>query len=284
MNKFFGFRKSIFTFVKSCFLIFLAAGADASETKITWYGHAAFEIVTPSGKVLLIDPWLSNPSNPGAKDGKNPIKNIGKADYIFVTHGHSDHVGNSVELAKRTGARLVANFELGQNMGEVLGFPKKQIGYDTLFNVGGEIELANGEILAVMTPAVHSSGLEDPKTHRHIYGGNPGGFIIRIKDGPTIYDSGDTAYFQDMSLIADYAPDLALINIGGHFGMTPEMAAKAAMAVKAKYAIPQHYRTFPFLTQTAKPFIEALSKSGISVRVLEPGATLVFEGKEPKKQ
>jgi L-ascorbate metabolism protein UlaG (beta-lactamase superfamily) len=200
-----------------------------------------------------------------------------------VTHGHSDHVGDSVALAKKTGAKLVTNIELGQNMAEVLGFPKKQMGYDTLFNVGGEITVANGEVLAVMTPAMHSSGLEDPKSHHQIYGGSPGGFILRIKDGPTIYHTGDTGYFTDMALIANYAPDLALINIGGHFGMNPEMAAKAAMAVKAKYAVPHHYRTFPFLTPTAKPFVDALSKSGVSVRVLEPGATLIFEGKEPKK-
>jgi len=264
----------------------MAVRASGSETRITWHGHAAFEIVTPSGKVLFIDPWLSNPSNPAAKDGKDPIKNIGKADYIFVTHGHSDHVGESVQLAKKTGARLVTHFELGQNMVEALGFPKKQIGYDTLFNIGGEIGLANGELLAVMTPAVHSSGLEDPQSHRQLYGGSPGGFILRIKDGPTIYDTGDTAYFSDMTLIADYAPDLALVNIGGHFGMTPEMAAKATMAVKAKYAVPHHYKTFPFLTQSAKPFVDALSKSaqsGVKVRILEPGGTLVFEGKELKK-
>jgi L-ascorbate metabolism protein UlaG (beta-lactamase superfamily) len=284
--------KKLFDF-RCWFLLLLTVSSFASETKITWHGHSAFEIVTPKGKVLFIDPWLDNPANPARStknEGKSPVTKIEKADFIFVTHGHSDHVGNSVELAKKTGARLVTNFELGQNMQEVLGFPKKQAGIDTLINVGGEIELANGEVLAVMTPAVHSSGLEDPVSHRHIYGGNPSGFIIRIKDGPTLYHTGDTAYFQDMTLIGDYAPDLALINIGGHFGMTPEMAAKAALAVKAKYTIPHHYRTFPILTQTAKPFIDALSafskapsKSPVKVLVLEPGASVVFEGKELKK-
>ena len=283
-NRLFDFRKiSHFKMMAVLFLLLCSTKVTASETRITWHGHAAFEIRTPSGKVLFIDPWLGNPSNPKGNEGKNLIKNIEKADFIFVTHGHSDHVGDSVELAKKTGAKLVTSFELGQNMVEVLGFPKNQLGYDTLFNIGGELDLANGEIVVAMTPALHSSGLEDPKSHRQIYGGNPGGFVLRIKNGPTIYDTGDTAFFSDMSLIADYSPDLALINIGGHFGMTPEMAAKAAMAVKAKYAIPHHYRTFPFLTQTAKPFIDALSKSAVQVRALEPGATLVFEGKELKK-
>src|SRR4051812_22759608 len=203
MNRLFDFRKILhFKMMAVLFLLLCSSRVTASETRITWHGHATFEIVTPSGKVLFLDPWLGNPSNPKAKDGKNPIKNISKADYIFVTHGHSDHVGNSVELAKKTGAKLFTNFDLGQNMVEILGFPKKQAGSDTLSNIGGEIELANGEILAIMTPALHSSGLEDPKTHQQVYGGNPAGILLRIKDGPTIYHTGDTAYFSDMSLIA----------------------------------------------------------------------------------
>jgi L-ascorbate metabolism protein UlaG (beta-lactamase superfamily) len=266
------------------FILFFISGGNvwSGETKITWHGHAAFQIITPTGKVLWIDPWLTNSSNPAVKEGKDPLKTVTRADYLFVTHGHSDHVGESVEIAKKTGSKLVTNFELGNNMTEILGFPKNQIGYDTLLNVGGEIELAGGEIFVAMTPAVHSSGLEDPKTHVHVYGGNPGGFVIRLKDGPTIYHTGDTAYFSDMSLIGNYAPDLALMNIGGHFGMTPEMAAKAAMAVKAKFAVPHHYKTFPILTQSAKSFANALAQSSVKVRVLEPGGTMVFDGKQAK--
>lgn len=261
--------------------------ALAATTTLTWHGHATFQITTPKGKVLMIDPWLKNPTNPKAKNGKDPLADIKQVDYILITHGHSDHVGDAVPLAKKTWARLVASFELGSNLAKLHGYPKEQMGYDTLMNMGGEISIADGEVTVAMTPAIHSSGLNNPYAGETgpdmVYGGNPVGFIIRIKDGPTIYDSGDTAYFSDMKLIGDgYAPDLALINIGGHFGMEPPMAAMAAVAVRAKTVIPMHYTTFPVLTQNPKSFIDALRNKNINVLVLEPGASLTFEGKNIK--
>src|SRR3954464_10026598 len=89
---------------------------SAQETKIKWFGHAAFSITTPKGKVLLIDPWLTNPSNPEAKDGHDPLASLGKVDYILITHGHRDHVGDAVEIAKRTGAALITNSEMAANL------------------------------------------------------------------------------------------------------------------------------------------------------------------------
>ena len=244
----------------------------------------AFEIVTPKGKVLMIDPWLKNPMNPYAKDGKDPLSVIAKTDYILLTHGHFDHVGDSVALAKKTGARLVTNFELGTNMAKLLGYPKDQMGFDTLFNIGGEITIADGEVTVDMVPAIHSSGLNNPHAGENqpdvVYGGNPAGFVIRIKNGPTIYDSGDTAYFSDMKLIGEYAPDLALINIGGHFGMEPPMAARAAKAVRAKLVVPMHYATFPVLTQSADGFVKMLDKMHIRSKVMKPGESLTFKGKK----
>ena len=131
-----------------------------------------------------------------------------------------------------------------------------------------------------MTPAVHSSGLDDPEGKKPMgYGGNPAGFVIMVKNGPTIYDSGDTAYFSDMSLIRRYAPDVALINLGGHFGMEPDMAAKAADAVHAKLSIPMHYKTFPILTQSADGFAKALKTRGLGFMEMQPGQTISFEGK-----
>jgi L-ascorbate metabolism protein UlaG (beta-lactamase superfamily) len=268
-------------------LAFVETGWSASTT-ITWHGHAAFEIVTPGGKVFMIDPWLTNSFNPNAKEGKDPVAGIKKVDYILITHGHFDHVGEAVALAKGTGARLIANSELAGNMVKLLGFPKEQVGFDTMMGIGGEIKVADGEVTVVMTPAVHSSGLGDPNAGPQaadiVYGGNPAGFVLIIKDGPTIYHTGDTAYFKDMELIGEnYAPDVALINIGGHFGMEPPMAARAASSVGAKLVIPHHYGTFPVLNADTKGFTDALTKKKIPSRVMQPGSSLTFDGKKLKK-
>ncbi len=252
--------------------------ATPPQTQMTWAGHAAFEIKTPKGKIIWIDPWVTNPMNPWSAKQKNPMNEIKKADYILLTHGHSDHVGDSLAIAKKTGAQLITNFELGNNLVTVLGFPKNQAGIQNLINPGGQIEIADGEVQVNMVPAVHSSGLENPKSHELIYGGVAAGFVLKIKDGPSIYHSGDTAYFKDMELIGEtQAPDVALLNIGGHFGMSPEMAARAASAVHAKLAIPHHFKTFPILTQSADSFVQALRLTGIQSRVMTPGMTLTFE-------
>jgi L-ascorbate metabolism protein UlaG (beta-lactamase superfamily) len=196
--------------------------------------------------------------NPWTGTNKNPLNEIKKADYLLITHGHSDHVGNAVELAKKTKAQLVTNFELGNNLVKIFDFPKEQAEIQNLINIGGQIDIAQGEISVTMTPALHSSGLEHPKSHEMIYGGTAGGFLLKIKNGPVIYHSGDTAYFKDLEILGENnGPDLALLNIGGHFGMTPEMAVRAAAAVRAKLAIPHHFKTFPILLKQYKTPIDA---------------------------
>jgi L-ascorbate metabolism protein UlaG (beta-lactamase superfamily) len=273
------------TFFAGLFAALLAVpAAAATSTTLTFLGHAAFEIQTPKGAVLFVDPWLSNPLNPA---GKDPLAGISKADYILVTHGHFDHVGDAVALAQKTGARLVATFELGTNMGRLLGYPTGQMGFDTLGNPGGELQLAGGEVTVAFTRAVHSSGLDAPNaaaTGQPVaYGGEPVGFVIKIDGGPTIYDTGDTAYFSDMKLIGEkYHPDVALINIGGHFGMDVADAAKATADVRAKLAIPMHFKTFPILTQDASGYFSALDKKKIAHKELQPGESLLFDGHKPR--
>ncbi len=259
--------------------------AAAQETKIRWFGHAAFSVTTPKGKVFLLDPWLNNPLNPDVKNGKDPLAAVPKVDYILLTHGHRDHVGDAVEIAKKTGAVLICNSELAINLVKLADFPVKQADTDAIMGIGGEIQLADGEVTVAMTPAVHSSSVFNPKAGatepERAYGGNPAGFVLRIKGGPTIYHSGDTAYFKDMETIGEeYQIDLALLNIGGHFGMEPRMAARAAQAVRAKLAVPQHYATFPGIAQTADEFAAALKRLKIPFYEMKPGDTLTYRGSQ----
>jgi L-ascorbate metabolism protein UlaG (beta-lactamase superfamily) len=269
----------------SVFVIGSVNQASAQETAIRWYGHAAFSVTTPRGKVLLIDPWLGNPSNPEAKDGKDPLASVPKVDYILITHGHRDHVGDAVEIAKKTGAVLVSNPELAGNLVKLAGFPAKQAETDAVMGIGGEIQIADGEVTVAMTPAVHSSSVFNPKAGptdaERAYGGNPAGFVLIVKGGPTIYHSGDTAYFKDMETIGEqYQVDLALLNIGGHFGMEPRMAARAAKSVRAALAVPQHYATFPGIAQNADEFAAELKRLKIPFHEMRPGGVVTFRGRQ----
>jgi len=277
----------VFVFLAALFMLAVSSAypVSAQETKVKWFGHAAFSITTPGGKVLLIDPWLKNPSNPEAKDGKDPLASVPKVDYILLTHGHRDHVGDAVEIAKKTGAILICNPELAGNLVKLADFPSKQAETDAIMGIGGEIQIADGEVTVAMTSAVHSSSVFNPKAGateaERAYGGNPAGFVLIIKNGPTIYHSGDTAYFKDMETIGEeYQVDLALLNIGGHFGMEPRMAAKAAKSVRAKLAVPQHYGTFPGITRNSDVFAAELQKLRIPFHEMKPGETISFRGKQ----
>lgn len=263
----------------------LTGQAAAQETKLKWFGHAAFSITTPNGKVLLIDPWLKNSSNPEAKDSKDALAAVPRVDYILLTHGHRDHVGDAVEVGKKTGAVLICNPELAANLVKLADFPSKQAETEAIMGIGGEIQIAEGEVTVAMTPAIHSSSIFNPKAGpgepERAYGGNPAGFVIVIRKGPTIYHSGDTAYFKDMETIGEsYSIDVALLNIGGHFGMEPKMAAKAAQSVRAKLAIPQHFGTFPGIVKNADGFAGELKKLKIDFYELKPGETILFRGKQ----
>ena len=274
-------RVKYFTQAFLLLLIGLVIQATAQETKLKWFGHAAFSITTPKGKVLLIDPWIKNPSNPEAKENKDPFVSIPKVDFILLTHGHRDHVGEAVEIAKRTGAMLIANPELAFNLVKLADFPTKQAG-DYIMQMGNEIEIADGEVTVAMTPAVHSSSVFNPKAGpnepERAYGGSPAGFVIIVKNGPTIYHSGDTAYFKDMETIGEtYAIDAALINISQ---MGVKMSVRAAQSLRGKVTIPMHFGTFPGLLQNADGFAAELKKLKIGFYEMKPGDTISFRGRQ----
>lgn len=246
----------------------------ASQTQVTWFGQSAFKIVTPAGNVLLIDPWLQNPKNP---NGKEDLANLKRVDLIFLTHGHSDHVGESVDIAKKTGAKLVANLDLATAMVTVLGFPEKQAEMDTTPHFGGDVKLLAGDVTATLVPAVHGSGLGKEDESRPVYAGEAGGVVIAVKNGPTFYHTGDSDLFSDMALISRYNKiDIMLCCIGDHFTMGPKRAADAVKLVDPRTVIPMHYGTFPVLTGTPEEFDRELKKRDLKtdVRVMKVGEAI----------
>jgi L-ascorbate metabolism protein UlaG (beta-lactamase superfamily) len=256
--------------------------AAQGKTRVHWYGQSAFRIDTPSGGVILIDPWLSVPTNPD----KGSIAGLERVDYILLTHGHRDHVGDAVEIARKTGAVLVAPYGLQFNAVSVLGYPDKQATTATGGNVGGTIELPKAGARVTLTNAVHGSELTPPNIPAPAPGqpgavasGNPVGFVLQIQDGPTIYHTGDTDVFEDMKLIpAFHEVDLMLACIGGHFTMDPVRAALAVELVKPKHVVPMHFGTYPVLAGTAEQFREALQKRKLAGRliVMKPGEDRSF--------
>jgi len=265
---------SLFALLALTLSLFAAPASAADQTRVTWLGHAAFKIETPSGGVLMIDPWLTNPKN---DKGKQILAEPGRVDWILLTHAHPDHVGDAVKLAEKTGARLVAPFELGKQL-VAQGYPEDQVGMDGLMNIGGTVSLLDGEVKALMTQAVHSSGLAAGKgPPSHFYGSNPVGYRIKITGGPAIYHSGDTDVFGDMALIRKLSPvDVMLAPIGGHFTMDPERAAYAVnRLIQPDVVIPMHYGTFPVLKGRPAD-LETNLQEGVEMRDLDINGTATF--------
>lgn len=259
-------RKRAIVSVSAMLLLFISVTAFAAGvTNITWYGHSAFKVVTPGGKTLLIDPWLANPANPR---GKELLAGLDKVDQILLTHAHGDHIGNTVEIARKSGARLVASNDLMKAMVRYADFPAQQADFSGTGNMGGTIALLGGEVKVTFVHALHSSALEyDEKSglpRSLAYAGNPGGFVIAIKDGPTIYHTGDTDLFGDMKLIGDLSRvDVMLACIGDKFTMGPERAALAVELVNPKMVVPMHFGTFAALTGTPEAFEKELKQRGL---------------------
>jgi L-ascorbate metabolism protein UlaG (beta-lactamase superfamily) len=247
------------------------------ETQLTWYGQSAFKIVTPAGKVLLIDPWLTNPVYDKGKDELSSLKDV---DLILVSHGHSDHVGDAVEIGKKTRAKLVATFDLSAAMVAGLGYPSELADIETTGHLGGTLNLLNGEAAVTFVPAWHGAGVETGEKSPPVYGGTPSGLVIALRNGPTIYHTGDTDLFSDMALVSRFNKiDVMLVCIGDHFTMGPARAAEAVKLVKARTVIPMHYGTFPVLTGTPEAFERELKtrKTKAQLRVMKIGQTLTLD-------
>ena len=226
--------------------------------KLTWLGHATFRVETPEGKTVLLDPWvMGNPACPAAE---RDVKNV---DLMLCTHGHFDHIGDAVEIAKKHSPTVVGIPELCGWLG------KKGVKNLAEMNKGGTQKA--GDIRVTMVHADHSCGITDGD--QVVYGGEACGYVIEFSSGLKIYHAGDTNVFGDMRIISElYAPDIALIPIGDHYTMGPREAAYACNLLKAKTVIPMHFGTFPALT--GRP--SALQKLVPNMEVVElkPGVTV----------
>jgi len=222
--------------------------------KVTWYGHACFSIKT-NGTQLLIDPFLTgNPLAPVQADSV-------EADYILVSHGHGDHVGDAVEIAKRTGATVISNFEIHN------WFVAQGVKNAHPQHIGGGHDYPWGRVK--LTIALHGSVLPDGT-----YGGNPTGFLLYIKD-KKIYHACDTGLFYDMKLIGEEGIDLAILPIGDNFTMGPDDALRATKLIEPKQVVPIHYNTFDVIKQDPDAWARRVEKeTSAKVVVMKPGDTL----------
>lgn len=209
-----------------------------TQVNAQWLGHSAFRFESQSGKIIYVDPFLKdNPSTP------DELKNVAKADYVLLTHGHEDHVGDTLEIAKNTGCTVVANLELIGLLKEEGLSDDQAIG----FNKGGTVHFDDFSVTLVS--ANHSS------SYKGKYAGDPGGLILSFEDDICVYHMGDTNVFADLELYGElYAPHVVLAPIGDHFTMGHEEAAFAVDMIGAEIAVPIHYGTWEPLVGDPEEF------------------------------
>jgi L-ascorbate metabolism protein UlaG (beta-lactamase superfamily) len=232
--------------------------------KITWYGHSAFRIETGKARIL-IDPFLTG-HGMWTEGWEGPAEGV---THVLITHGHNDHIGDAVAILKKTGAQLVANFEICMFLvGQGADGDKINPG-----NHGGTVDC--GGFTTTFVQALHSSswGMDGGK---NTYLGNPLGLVLHFPDAPTVYHMGDTDIFSDMALINElHEPKVGLVPVGDRFTMGGAVAALACRRFfKFETVVPCHYKTFGMLDQTPDKFVEGMKGAGVKVLTPQPGETI----------
>ncbi len=227
------------------------------STQLTWYGHATLGLKT-GGFSLLVDPFFSG--NPAASDQAANMQ----ADFILVTHGHHDHIGDTMAIAKRCDSLVISNAEISNWL-------QKQGARTHGQHLGGGFQHPFGYLK--MTMALHGSSLPDGS-----YGGNPGGFLLTTLDGRKIYLAGDTGLFGDMALIGEEELDLAVLPIGDNYTMGPSDALRAVKLLRPKNVIPIHFNTFDVIQQDAVAWAAQVEQAtSAKVHLLRPGQSYTLE-------
>jgi L-ascorbate metabolism protein UlaG (beta-lactamase superfamily) len=230
---------------------------ELKGAKLTWLGHSTFRLET-GGKTILIDPWVMG--NPACPDSEKKIR---KVDAMLCTHGHFDHIGDAVAIAKQHNPVVVGIFELATWM------QKKGAQQISPMNKGGSQNVAG--IRVTMVHADHSCGIQEDDGSI-IYGGEPCGYVIELDSGLKLYHAGDTNVFGDMHIIHElYHPEIVMLPIGDLFTMSPREATYACQLLRPKVVIPMHFGTFPALTGTPKELKRLVGEVGCEVMELKPG-------------